>query len=63
VNTLHRDESVTALALNDIGRVQFRTQQPIFVDPYARNRQTGGFVLVDPRTNATVAAGMVVEQH
>ena len=60
VNSLHRDTTVHELSLNDIGRVRLRTQQPIFVDAYARNRQTGGFVLIDAQSNATVAAGMVV---
>ena len=60
VNTLHRDETADSLGLNEIGRVRLRTQQPVFVDPYAKNRQTGGFVLVDAQTNATVAAGMVL---
>lgn len=60
VNTLHRDGSVQELNLNEIGRIRLRTQQPVFTDNYSRNRQTGGFVLVDAQTNATVAAGMVV---
>jgi bifunctional enzyme CysN/CysC len=59
VNTLHRDEAASSLGLNDIGRVVLRTMQPLMVDPYARNRQTGGFVLVDESTNTTVGAGMI----
>ncbi|MGI3780563.1 MAG: sulfate adenylyltransferase subunit 1, partial [Janthinobacterium lividum] len=57
VNTLHRDEAAESLSLNEIGRIRLRTQQPVFVDPYSRNRQTGGFILMDVATNATVAAG------
>ncbi|MET9022553.1 sulfate adenylyltransferase subunit CysN [Actinopolymorpha sp. NPDC004070] len=60
VNTLHRDESADQLGLNEIGRVDLRVAQPLFVDDYARNRQTGGFVLVDEATNVTVGAGMVM---
>ncbi len=60
VNTLHRDEAANALALNEIGRVVLRTTQPLFVDEYRRNRETGSFILVDEATNATVAAGMIV---
>ena len=60
VNTLHRDESAASLELNEIGRVLLRTTQPLFVDEYRRNRETGSFILVDEATNATVAAGMVV---
>ncbi|MGW4845066.1 adenylyl-sulfate kinase [Nocardia brasiliensis] len=59
VNTLHRDESPEALSLNEIGRVQLRTRQPLLFDPYRRNRFTGSFILVDDTTNNTVAAGMI----
>jgi bifunctional enzyme CysN/CysC len=59
VNTLHRDQTTTELARNDIGRVHLRTTQPVFVDDYARNRVTGRFILVDEATNATVGAGML----
>ncbi|HUY99778.1 MAG TPA: adenylyl-sulfate kinase [Thermomicrobiaceae bacterium] len=58
VNSLHR-EHVSALELNDIGRVEVTTAEPIFFDPYDRNRATGGFILIDPFTNATMAAGMI----
>jgi bifunctional enzyme CysN/CysC len=60
VNSLHRDETATALSLNEIGRVRLRTTQPVFVDEYRRNRTTGGFILIDEATNATVGAGMVL---
>jgi len=59
VNTLHRDESASELALNEIGRVRLRTTVPLLHDEYSRNRSTGGFVLVDEGTNRTVAAGMI----
>ena len=48
------------LALNDIARIRLRLAEPLLVDPYAENRTTGAFVLVDEATNETVAAGMVV---
>ena len=48
------------LALNEIGRVKLRTSAPLVVDPYARNRSTGSFILIDESTNDTVAAGMIV---
>jgi bifunctional enzyme CysN/CysC len=60
INTLHRDDSVSELRLNDIGRVQLRSTKPLLVDEYRRNRYTGGFVLVDEATNRTVAAGMIL---
>ncbi|GIH71853.1 sulfate adenylyltransferase subunit CysN [Sphaerimonospora thailandensis] len=63
VNTLHRDETATSLGLNEIGRVSLRTTQPLFVDEYARNRLTGGFILIDEATNGTVGAGMIIDSH
>lgn len=59
VNTLHRHEGVESLALNEIGRVRLRVTQPLFVDPYSENRQTGSFILVDERSNRTVGAGVI----
>jgi bifunctional enzyme CysN/CysC len=59
VNTLHRDKSATALKLNELGRVTLRTQVPLLLDEYSRNAATGSFILIDPDTNGTVAAGMV----
>lgn len=58
VNTLHRQEA-ESLDLNEIGRVVIETAMPLFLDPYKNNRETGSFVLIDPATNLTVAAGMV----
>jgi bifunctional enzyme CysN/CysC len=58
VDTLHR-EPARALEMNDIGRLQLATAQPLCFDPYALNHATGSFILVDPHTNATVAAGMI----
>lgn len=60
VNTLHRDESASELSLNEIGRMRFRSQAPLFFDEYRRNRQTGSFVLIDETSNATVGAGMIL---
>jgi bifunctional enzyme CysN/CysC len=58
VDTLHREEAET-FELNDIGRIELTTADPLFIDPYKVNRQTGGFILIDPDTNNTVAAGMI----
>jgi bifunctional enzyme CysN/CysC len=60
VNTLHRDETADALALNEIGRIKLRTTKPLFVDEYRRNRTTGSFLLIDEATGATVGAGMIL---
>lgn len=58
VETLHR-QPASGLAQNDIGRVEVATSQPIFFDTFSRNRSTGCFILVDPVSNATVAAGLI----
>jgi sulfate adenylyltransferase large subunit len=62
VNTLHRDESAARLGLNEIGRVTLRLTQPVFCDPYSRNRVTGGLILIDEATSATVGAAMITDQ-
>jgi bifunctional enzyme CysN/CysC len=59
VHTLQPDTAIDALALNDIGRVRLRTSKPLAFDPYARNRATGSFILIDETTNDTVGAGMI----
>jgi sulfate adenylyltransferase large subunit len=61
VNTLHRDESATQLGLNEIGRVRMRLTQPVFADPYSRNRLTGGMILIDEATNTTVGTVMITD--
>ncbi len=58
INTLEK-EAAAELGLNDIGAVVIETQKPLFCDPYRRNRATGSFILIDPMTNDTVAAGMI----
>ena len=60
VNTLHRDETATSLALNEVGRVALRVTQPLFYDPYRRNRATGSFILADEGSNITAGAGMLL---
>jgi adenylyl-sulfate kinase len=53
------EEPAERLLLNDIGVINIETHRPIFCDPYSQNRHTGSFILIDPITNLTVAAGMV----
>ncbi len=60
IHTLESGEA-EQLALNDIGRVRLRTSAPLVADPYARNRTTGSFILIDEATNDTVGAGMVLD--
>ena len=48
--------------LNEIGQVQITTAKTLFFDPYAKNRATGAFILIDPITNNTCAVGMIDRQ-
>ena len=59
VNTLERAEADT-LELNGIAEVVVETTRPLAFDPYAKNRATGRFILVDPITNQTAGAGMII---
>jgi len=58
IDTLHREQAET-FELNEIGRIEVEIADPLFVDPYKINRETGSFVLIDPDSNTTVAAGMI----
>jgi bifunctional enzyme CysN/CysC len=58
VNTLEHIAART-LALNEIGLCNIATATPIAFDPYAENRDTGAFILIDRYTNATAGAGMI----
>ncbi len=59
LDTLDRTP-VPSLGLNDLGRVQLLLQHPLPVEPYAEDRTTGAFILMDDLTRATVAAGLVL---
>jgi sulfate adenylyltransferase large subunit len=61
IHTLEDRARPGKMELNDLGVVRFRLAEPIVVDPYARNRATGAFILIDDATNETVGAGMVVD--
>jgi bifunctional enzyme CysN/CysC len=59
VDTLERGGPPGELGLNDIGRVRLRTSASLVFDPYASNRRTGSFILIDEASNETVGAGMI----
>jgi len=61
IATLEDRPAPEQLALNDLGLVRLRLAEPLAVDPYAENRTTGAFILIDEATNDTVGAGMIVE--
>ena len=56
--TLNRRPAET-LALNEFGECEIECHQPLYFDPYAENRRTGSFIVIDPISNATLAAGMI----
>ena len=58
VNTLEHLAAKT-LHLNEIGVCNLNLDQPIAFDPYAENRDTGGFILIDRLTNDTIGAGLL----
>ena len=60
-NELHR-EKADRLQLNEVGRVTLELFRPIMCDEYARNRATGSFIVIDPMSNRTVGAGMIIER-
>ena len=60
IHTLADTPAPERLALNDIGVVRLRLSEPLAVDPYADNRETGAFILIDEASNDTVGAGMVL---
>jgi sulfate adenylyltransferase subunit 1 len=59
IHTLER-EPAEKLELNEIGLVEVETHRPLFFDPYSKNRATGSLILIDPLSNETVGAGMIV---
>jgi bifunctional enzyme CysN/CysC len=58
VNTLEQLPA-KKLELNEIGVCNIATDRPLAFDAYKDNRETGGFILIDRISNATVAAGML----
>ncbi|MBP7509923.1 MAG: sulfate adenylyltransferase subunit CysN [Prolixibacteraceae bacterium] len=60
INTLKKTESDN-FNLNDIGKVAITSVKPLFFDTYSKNRITGSFILIDPITHNTCAAGMITD--
>lgn len=60
INTLDQEAAPT-LGLNEIGRCDIRLNQPLMLDRYGRNRETGAFIVIDRLSNLTVGAGMVCD--
>jgi len=60
VNTLEHVEA-QRLELNEIGEISVEAHRPLFFDPYKTNRITGAFIVIDPLSNETMGAGMIIE--
>ncbi len=60
VNTLAH-VGAPRLELNEIGEISVETHHPLYFDPYSMNRVTGGFIIIDPLSNETLGAGMIVD--
>lgn len=59
IATFEPEAEPAELAMNDVGEIRFRTGRSLIYDGYATNRLTGSFILIEPGTHATVAAGML----
>ncbi|MGZ0076907.1 sulfate adenylyltransferase subunit 1 [Methylomonas sp. YC3] len=60
VNTLQHQATPETAVMNDILRVKLKLQQPLLVDAYVDNRTTGSFIVIDPLSLHTVAAGVII---
>jgi len=58
INTLEH-ELAERLGFNEIGAVMIEAKRPLYFDPYDESRVTGAFILIDPLSNETLAAGMI----
>lgn len=54
------DEETNALEINDIAKVTFKLNKPIFFDPFKDHRTNGSFILIDTQSNNTVGAGFII---
>jgi len=66
VNTMRKvndaDVASSPLGLNEIGRAHITLHRPLAYDPYSRINETGSFIVIDRLTNATLAAGMIIDR-
>ena len=62
VNTLETSPT-NSLELNEIGVCEVSLNEPVHIDGYNKNKNTGSFIIVDRLTNVTVGAGMISDDH
>jgi sulfate adenylyltransferase subunit 1 len=60
INSLEQIRGVNALQMNDIAKISLHVSEEIAVDTYQENRVTGSLIFIDPDSNDTVGAGMIV---
>jgi bifunctional enzyme CysN/CysC/sulfate adenylyltransferase subunit 1 len=60
IDTFDPEPAPAELSMNGIGQIKLLTSKPIVFDGYITNRLTGSLILIEPSTNATVAAGMLL---
>ncbi|MCD8400258.1 GTP-binding protein [Tenacibaculum finnmarkense] len=54
-----KEENPSELVLNAIGKVSLKVNKPLFFDSYSKNKATGSFILIDPKTNNTAGVGFI----
>lgn len=54
-----KEENPSELVLNAIGEVSLKVNKPLFFDSYSKNKATGSFILIDPKTNNTAGVGFI----
>lgn len=59
IDNLEETRDDLTVCMNDIAHVVIKTSSPLIFDPYVNNNTTGSIILIDERTNETVAAGMI----
>jgi bifunctional enzyme CysN/CysC len=60
VGSLQANLSARRLEVNDIGTIKWATADPLFLDEYEVAHTTGSFIVIDPATNDTVGAGIIM---
>ena len=60
IETLKKEEEVRSVEMNDIVRLKVQCAEPLFVDKYKTNKNTGALIFIDSKTNETVGAGFVL---
>ncbi|MFD2264727.1 adenylyl-sulfate kinase [Lacibacterium aquatile] len=58
-----RETPADRLGLNEIGLCRLAFENMVACDRYCDNKATGSFILIDPITAETIAAGVIVQAH